>query len=67
MLHLDMRDKRQRLYRWLPANREDSLLSGTLLKARGSTLSSALLGSNLGAQMAGVVVAARMDCVVMGR
>lgn len=58
--------RRQRLHWWLPAHRKNSLLSGTLLGARASTLSPALFRSHLGAQVAGVVVAARMDCVVMG-
>lgn len=63
---LDVRHKRRSLHRWLPAHREDRLLPGTLLRARGPTLASALFGSHLGAQVAGVVVAARVDRVVMG-
>lgn len=42
----------------LPANRENSLFSRSLLEAGGSALSSTLFGSDLGTEVAGVVVGA---------
>lgn len=44
--------------RLLPANREDSLFSRSLPEAGGSALSSTLFGSDLGTEVAGVVVGA---------
>lgn len=40
----------------LPSNREDDLLSGSLLEAGGPALSTALLGSDLSTEEARVVV-----------
>lgn len=51
----------------LPSNGEHRLLFGPLFEAGSSALSSALFGSNLGTEVAGVEVGAGVDCVEMGR